>query len=193
MLASGSYNLPIMHSFGSVNLWKLEKADLGEHYRWANNDNMRRLVGGPPRPRSSHDIEAWFQSTLADSTRELYSVKTATARLLGWVQIFSIDLINGSAEVGVVIEEDEWGKGYGHDALAAVSTYAFEDLRLHRLGAEILAINLPSIKLFEKLGFQKEGVKRESYYTSGRFLDIEIYGLLSRDYVRPQPKSPTED
>jgi len=179
----------IMISYGAINLWKLEQADLGEHYRWANNDNLRRLMGGPANPRSYPDVEVWYRALLSDQTREMYSVKTSAARLVGWIHLYSVDTIAGSAEVALLIDEEEWGKGYGHDALTAMARYAFEDLRLHRLGAEILAINLPSINLFQRVGFQKEGLKRESYYTRGRFLDTECYGLLSTEFKAAAARS----
>jgi diamine N-acetyltransferase len=182
-----------MISFGSTNLWMLEKQDLGDHYRWANNDNFRRLLGGYPRPRATHDVEAWFQTAINDSSRDVFSIKTPAAKQVGWAQFTLLNYISGSADVGIVIDEEEWGKGYGHDALVALVRYAFEDLRLHRLGADILAINLPSKSLFEKVGFSSEGVRKEAYYTSGRFLDVECYGLLSRNFSCPQPKSVPEN
>lgn len=178
-----------MLSFGAVNLWKLEKADLGHHYRWANNDTLRRLVGGPPRPRNFQDLEAWHQTVQQDPKQEIYSVKSWDAQVLGWLQLFSLDPICGSVEVGVVVDEEHWGRGIGHDALVAAVKYAFEDLRLHRVGAEILAVNLPSKRLFEGLGFRLEGTRREAFFTSGRYLDVECYGLLSREFVLPRPKT----
>ena len=170
-----------MFSHGSCHMWKLEKPDLGEHYRWANNDNLRRLLGGSPHPLSLAELDAWFQSLSLDKTQEVYSIKLACARQVGWARLSSIDLLSGSAELGIVLDEDEWGKGYAQDALTALIRYSFDDLRLHRLGAEVLSINLPSIKLFESLGFCHEGTKRESYYTSGRFLDVNCYGLLAKE------------
>lgn len=180
---------PGMISYGAINLWKLEQADLGEHYRWANNNNLRRLLGGPPNPRSYPDIEAWYRTLLSDRTREMFSIKTSDAQLVGWIQLFGLDLVAGCGEVAILVDEAHWGQGFGHDALAALTNYAFEDLRLHRLSAEILSINLPSINLFQKLGFQKEGVKRESYYASGRYLDTDCYGLLATEYLPGPPRS----
>jgi diamine N-acetyltransferase len=178
-----------MISYGGINLWKLEQADLGDHYRWANNSNLRRLLGGPPHPRSYPGIEAWYRTLVSDDSREMFSIKTSDALLVGWAQLFGIDLVSGSAEVALLIDEDHWGQGYGHDALAAILRYAFEDLRLHRVGAEILSINLPSIHLFQRVGFQKEGTKRESYYASGRFLATDCYGLLVGEFQLPLPRS----
>lgn len=182
-----------MISFGALNLWKLEKQDLGEHYRWANNDSIRRLVGGAPQPRSFTDLEVWFQSLQNDKKQEVFSIKTSDTAFVGWTQLSGIDYFSGSAEVGVVIDEQYWGQGIGHDSLVALVRYAFEDLRLHRLSARILSINIPSIKLFNRIGFKAEGTAREAYFTSGRFLDVEWLGLLSREFECPQPRTKNDE
>ena len=177
-----------MISFGAVNLWKLEKSDLGIHYSWANNDNIRRLAGGLPQPKSTAEVEQWFASVTEDTKFETYSIKNHEAEMLGWIQLSNLNLTWGTAEVGIVIDEELWGSGYGHDALTAILKYGFEDLRLHRIGAEILSINSPSKRLFEKLGFSHEGVKREAMFTSGRHLDVDVFGLLSRNFKLPKPR-----
>lgn len=175
-----------MLSFGTVNLWALERQDLGPHYRWANDDTLRRLAGVPPRPRSTALLESWFATLCGDQTQEVYSVKDSEARMLGWVHLHAIDLRNGTASVGVVIDPEFWRQGMGYQALAAVVIHAFDDLRLARLEAEILAMNLPSKGLFQKMGFQHEGTRRQGYFTAGRRLDVEIYGLLAQEFVWPE-------
>jgi RimJ/RimL family protein N-acetyltransferase len=178
-----------MLSFGAVNLWSLERQDLGHHYRWANDDTLRRLAGVMPRPRCMAELEAWYASVSADPSQEVYSVKSAQAEMLGWLHLHAIDLRNGTASVGVVIDPEYWRQGVGYQALAALVIHAFDDLRLQRLEAEILAMNHPSKGLFSKLGFVQEGVKRAAYFTAGRRLDIELYGLLASEFVWPrQPR-----
>ena len=181
-----------MLSFGLVNLWTLERQDLGDHYSWANDDTLRRLSGFPPKPRSMTQLDAWFGDLAKDGTQEVFSIKSPDAQSLGWVHLYDIDLRNGTASLGIVLDSEHWGHGYGHDALTAVVTHAFEDLRMVRLEAEILAMNRPSMALFEKLGFLHEGTKRQFYYTAGRRLDVHIYGLLASEFARPQPLSPTK-
>lgn len=178
-----------MLNFGAVNLWKIEQQDLADHYRWANNDNIRRLVGGAPRPRNVAELEAWYKTVVNDTTQEVYTIKSARAETLGWAQLSDINYLNGCADVGIVVDESQWGQGIGHDALAALVQYAFEDLRLNRLGAEVLAVNAPSLKLFSRLGFQYEGTKREAYFTTGRHLDVVVFGLLCRDFSEPEPRT----
>lgn len=174
-----------MLSFGSVNLWALERQDLGQHYRWANDDTLRRLAGAAPTPRSMPAIQAWYETIAADPSQEIYSIKTAEAEMLGWIHLYDIDFRNGSASTGLVIDPAYWRQGYGLEALAAAIEHAFFDLRLVRIQAEVLSMNTPSRGLFEKLGFMHEGTKREAYYTSGRYLNVEIYALLIHEYKRP--------
>lgn len=177
---------PAMLSFGKVNLWALERQDLGHHYRWANDDTLRRLAGVMPQPRSMAQLDAWYVSLAADPLQEVYSVKSHEAEMLGWVHLHGIDLRNGTASVGVVIDPEFWRRGFAYQALAAVAIHAFDDLRLARLEAEILAMNHPSKALFTKLGFVREGARRAAYFTAGRRLDVEIYGLLAGEFVWPQ-------
>ncbi len=179
-----------MLSFGEINLWALERQDLGHHYRWANDDTLRRLAGVMPKPRGMGQLETWFGSVANDATQEVYSVKNGQAEMLGWVHLHNIDLRNGSATVGVVIEPEYWRRGFGYQALAALAIHAFDDLRLARLEAEILSINSPSRALFEKIGFQKEGTRRQGYFTAGRRLDVDLFGLLVSEFTWPRLEEP---
>ncbi len=176
-----------MLSFGSVNLWAAEKLDVGNIYRWANSEDYRRLMAGLQRPQSMPELEGWLAEHLRSDREELYSIKTPDAEMVGLLNLSNIDLRGGCAEVGLMVDSEFWGRGYGHDALVAGILHAFEDKRLHRLQADILSINTPSKNLFERLGFRREGVRREAVFLAGRYLDIEMYGLLAQEFQRPDP------
>ncbi len=55
-------------------------------------------------------------------------------------------------------------------------------MNLHRLEAEVIENNSPSIKLVEQLGFKLEGKLREAKYTEGGYIDILRYGILKNEY-----------
>lgn len=131
-------------------------------------------------------LESWFATLVGDPTQEVYSVKDHQAQMLGWVHLHNIDLRNGTATVGVVVDPEFWRQGVGYQALAALCIHAFDDLRLARLEAEILAMNHPSKGLFQKMGFLHEGTRRQGFFTAGRRLDVEVYGLLAQDFVWPK-------
>lgn len=70
------------------------------------------------------------------------------------------------------------------EALAAILAYGFSELGLHRVEAQTVADNEESVRLLDRLGFQREGTRRgHSFEEDGLFHDEAIYGLLAP--VRP--------
>jgi len=92
-----------------------------------------------------------------------------------------------TARLGVTIgDRDEWGKGYAREALEAVIRFCFETLDLNRIGVEVYEFNERSIRLFETLGFRREGIVRENVWKRGEFADEYVYGLLQREWLEMQ-------
>ena len=103
-------------------------------------------------------------------------------QLIGYCMIAYIDNYHKKCNFGISLgEKTEWGKGYGKEVLREIIRYCFEDLDMNRIGAEIYSHNERSIKLFEKAGFKKEGVLRQSVLKKGKYLDEYVYGLLRED------------
>lgn len=63
--------------------------------------------------------------------------------------------------------------------MAQCFAYAFNQLGLNRVTAEIELKNLRSTKLAEGLGFVREGVKRKAAPDGGH---VAVYGLLKKDF-----------
>lgn len=73
------------------------------------------------------------------------------------------------------------GKGYMTEAVRLVVPYVFDTLKLHRIEAACLPQNAPSIRLLEKVGFQKEGYARRYLCINGRWRDHVLFALLADD------------
>ena len=62
--------------------------------------------------------------------------------------------------------------------------FGFEEMSLHRIYASTIADNHESVRMLEKIGFHREGTKRESSWEDdGTFHDSAMYGLLRREYT----------
>ncbi|CAN5214759.1 GNAT family protein [soil metagenome] len=70
-------------------------------------------------------------------------------------------------------------QGYMAAAVEAVTPFAFEHLRLHRLEAACLPSNDASIALLRKCGFAEEGLARRYLKINGRWEDHLLFGLLA--------------
>jgi ribosomal-protein-alanine N-acetyltransferase len=73
-------------------------------------------------------------------------------------------------------------RGYMREGLSLMIRYAFSDLRLHRLEANIQPGNTPSIELVKGLEFRLEGVSRRYLKVGGRWRDHERWALLAEEW-----------
>ena len=113
---------------------------------------------------------------LCDSEKEQLEIG------LGTIILSDIDYKNGTAQVHIKpAKKDDRGKGYGADSLDALIEYAFKEMRLHCLYATVLSYNDASKRLFEKCGFNKEGMLRDRIYKKGEYVSVISYSLLRRE------------
>lgn len=91
---------------------------------------------------------------------------------IGNIRVFNFHSIHKRAELGIMLyDKSEWGKGYGTEALKAIVQFAFNDLKLHRICADYYSINKASARIFEKVGFNVEGVFKDHFFIKDKFVD----------------------
>lgn len=108
----------------------------------------------------------------------------STDAILGTCTLFHLDLTHRRGEIGFAIGKQHWGQGIASEAVARLIALAFEELKLHRLEADVDPRNENSLRLLDRQGFQREGLLRERYQVSGEIQDAVFFGLL-----RPEWKS----
>ena len=86
------------------------------------------------------------------------------------------------AETGYILNRAYWGQGIMAEALAAILTYGFSEMGLHRIEAIIDIANERSKGVLLKLGFQYEGNLRQRYLFRGGFEDEHYFGLLRDEW-----------
>ncbi|GAO44711.1 GNAT family N-acetyltransferase [Flavihumibacter petaseus] len=64
---------------------------------------------------------------------------------------------DGTAMIGYCIDQQQQGRGYGTEALGAITQWAFENPAVTAVCAETGSSNHPSIKMLEKNGFVRTG------------------------------------
>lgn len=84
-----------------------------------------------------------------------------------------------SCFLGYNIDEEENGKGYASEAIAIACQYVFSKMKLHRIEANIIPRNAPSIRIVEKLNFEREGLSKRYLKINGIWEDHIRYSLLN--------------
>ncbi|WP_284619278.1 GNAT family N-acetyltransferase [Rubrivivax pictus] len=112
-------------------------------------------------------------------------------QLLGTCSLFALHPTSRRGEIGYLLRSDVWGRGLMHEALQALVQFAFGELQLHRLEADIDPRNAASARSLQRLGFTKEGHLRERWIVDGEVSDTALYGLLRSEW--PGPAYPQSD
>lgn len=101
---------------------------------------------------------------------------------VGFVELSETDATGNKGEIGYIIQPSEHGNGYATEGAKLCLQYAFQDRGLHKVWAQVGAVNTASIRVLEKLDFQQEGLLREHKYSEGEFVDVYRYGLLRAEW-----------
>jgi [ribosomal protein S5]-alanine N-acetyltransferase len=113
---------------------------------------------------------------------QFVAVLRETGSIIGSCLLFHFDEPSRRAEVGYLLGRAHWGAGYMFEAMHALADFAFTQMNLRRLEAEIDPRNAASAKLLERLGFAHEGHLRERWDLKGELSDSGLYGLLRVDW-----------
>lgn len=157
----------------------LEEEDLPLLLKWRNSPSVTRFLDSY-EPLSMYRHKRWFQELQGDSTRAYFGIVAKDGELAGVTWLKQIDWRVRKAEVGIYLGRCR-GQGLGKEALRNLVLYAFGTLNLNKLWATVFSFNLASQRLFESLGFLKEGVLRQETYRDGRYHDVIRYGLLMEE------------
>lgn len=169
------YSLKTEHIY----LRALEPTDLDFLFKLENDTDIWE-ISGTTTPYSKQILKLYLEN----AHRDIYDVKqlrlcicaTKDDRIVGLVDLYDFDPKNKRAGIGIIILENEnRNLGYGAQTLELLCGYSRVTLEMHQLYCCILEDNLPSIRLFEKLGFLKVGVKKDWILANGMFKNEILY------------------
>lgn len=164
----------------------LRDADIPLLTAWYQDQNfLRNLDAIPVGLRSESSVREMIEGLMKRPTRDYgFAIrKKDTDELIGLTILDGILWNNGTCHVSIEIgEPSHRSRGYGREAMELVLDFAFQELNLHAVSLTVFSYNEPAIRLYEKLGFTKEGVRREYLHRDGKRHDLYLYGMLRREW-----------
>lgn len=166
----------------NIYLRALEPEDLEFLYEVENNTSLWE-VSNTLQPYSKYILKNYLDNAHRDifEVKQLRLVmgKLTEEKAMGLIDLYDFDPQHGRAGLGIVItDQGSRGKGYAKEAIELVKVYAFEHLALHQLYASIMADNVTSLRLFEKVGFIKTGYRKDWVKNKGTFKDELFYQCI---------------
>lgn len=166
-----------------VVLRAVEESDNAMLLSLINDPDTEMMLGGSSWPVSEAEQLKWFehQERSKDVLRCIVALQE-DEKAIGTIILSDIDQKNATGHIHIKMSKDGGrGKGYGTDAVNTMVRYAFEELRLNCIYANILFYNEASIKLFERCGFKRDGVLRQRVFKKGKFIDMLAYSKIISD------------
>ena len=169
----------------TINLRLARESDFQSYYAFLLEPESKRLTG-TQRDFSQDEISDWIKniSKIHEDRVDFMIISKDTDEFLGEVVLSEIDFTNRNANIRIAIGMQQSGKGYGTEAMNLMLRYGFETLNLHRIGLEVYAFNPRAIHVYEKIGFQREGVQRDWLYSEGDFHDLIMMSILENEFQR---------
>ena len=123
---------------------------------------------------------------LARKDRFFYAIlDRETGKTLGTFSLMRIEQNNRVIEVGTVIFSPELrGTRIGTEAQYLLARYVFEELNYRRYEWKCDALNLPSRRAAERLGFVYEGTFRQAVIYKGRTRDTDWLSIIDKDWPK---------
>ena len=101
----------------------------------------------------------------------------------GWVQAPQTPAAF-AAYVGYYAFAPLAGDGYMTEGFSLALDYAFRNLALHRVEANVQPANRRSLALVTRVGFEREGYSRRYVKIGGRWRDHVRFALLAEDWPK---------
>lgn len=148
-------------------------------FRWANDKQLSKL-NNAFRPIDLMNHQTYFEGIGRDQSKVMFAIRRAAgAKFVGYVQVTNIHPVFRSADLGIMIGEDEdRGNGYGQEALSLMRDFCWNDLNLSRLTLFVFANNSCAIHVYGKVGFEREGTLRKAWFIDGEYIDIDIMAIV---------------
>jgi [ribosomal protein S5]-alanine N-acetyltransferase len=134
----------------------------------------------PPADAASY--RRLLERNRADNFFALLARRTEDDAIVGLFELS--DVVRGSfqnAYLGYWVGEPYARQGYMREGMQLTLRFAFNELRLHRVEANIQPANKPSLALAKKSGFRREGFSPRYLKIGGRWRDHERWAILSDD------------
>jgi ribosomal-protein-alanine N-acetyltransferase len=141
----------------------------------------------PPVDAESYDKYLAHNETASDE-RFFFCLKN-TGEIAGSINLSQIFLGNfRNAYLGYFVGANFTGRGLTTEAIGLILRFAFKNLKLHRIEANVQPENLASIAVLRKTGFTKEGFSRRYLKIDNKWRDHERWAIIAEDWKQKNKK-----
>ncbi|MEH7380946.1 GNAT family protein [Bacillus sp. JJ1533] len=173
-----------------IELQYFERSDFRQLIDWIDTPQFLLQWGGPAfeYPLTESQLEEYMENANNSKSEVLIYkvVEKQTGNIIGHISLGKIDRRNKSARVGKVLigDKNARGKGIGQHMIKEVLKIAFEELELHRVSLAVFDFNSSAIACYEKAGFIKEGLHRDTAKNGKEYWSVWEMSILEDEWLQ---------
>lgn len=168
-----------------IYLKKLGSEYLEEYYGCFKGSSVESSIftGTKEYPTKSN-LEGFLNRIENDSNRADFLIFSKDYnKIVGEVVINEVSEKDRSANIRIAIyKKEDFNKGYGSEAIILALNYGFGMFNLHRIELSVFEFNERAVHVYEKLGFVKEGIKRDTLYFNHGYHNEIIMSILEDEF-----------
>lgn len=151
-----------------------------------NRAYLREWLNWVDGTQSSIDTQAFIERSLQRFARNdgVSCGIWYRGELCGCIDFYEVSWSHRQSSIGYWLAAPLQGKGIMTRACNGLIGYGFDELNLNRIVIYVAPENIRSQAVPERLGFQKEGLLRQSIWINERFLDLIVYSLLASEWIQ---------
>ncbi|MFS0645400.1 GNAT family N-acetyltransferase [Siminovitchia sp. 179-K 8D1 HS] len=166
-----------------ISLRKFQESDIPYKVRWINDENNNKYLHYD-LPLSEDKTMIWFKTLKGRNDRVDYTI-TYNGVPVGLIGLLNIDNKNKKAEYYICLGDEKYkGKGIASIATDLLIKIGYSELGLQKIYLYTEVENIKAQKLFEKVGFKKEGLMKNDLIHNGKKIDRYAYGLDVDVYIK---------
>lgn len=167
-----------------IRITPLSAADIEQKVKWYNDPKVTQFLHYTEKFTVEKSLE-WLKNIKMDHSRfeNILKIYDDGWKSIGIIGLFNIDMTNKKAGFYITIGDVAYqGKGIAKAATLKFLDLCFKKFELNKIYLYTDIENITAQKLYEKVGFQKEGLLRQELYYNNRFIDRYYYGILKNDF-----------
>lgn len=163
----------------------IEEKDLDQLLLWRNNSYLRKFFR-EFRELSTTTQKNWYsEKIIRGNDNIMFSIiNLENNSLIGACGLCYVNWKNRNADFSLYIGCENFyiDCKFAFDAGETLLKYAFEELNLHRIYAEVFDFDEQKRELLQKLHFTYEGTSRDNEWSGGAWHNSEFYSILTYEY-----------
>jgi RimJ/RimL family protein N-acetyltransferase len=171
-----------MYQIDNIKLIPFTEEMISDKYlSWFNNPEICRYTSHCRYPMTKSNAIKYCQSINSPYSSSIVWAIMFQGNHVGNIALTSIDKLNNSAEIAIIIGEEVRSRGIGTKVVAKIIEHAFNRLNINRVWLGTSSENIKMQKVATNVGMKIEGVLEKALFINGEYSDSMIFAILKNN------------